>query len=281
MKILITGGRGMLGRTLHQRLNGHEVFAASHSQVDVTSICSVSNAIGQFRPQIVIHCAAMKAVDNCETNADAAVLVNSIGCNNVAIECFRQKARLISISTDYVFSGTLKRPYHEWDAEGPISVYGQTKFDGEKAVRAHCPDHVILRLGWLYGQGGQSFIHSMLEAGRNATLPLKVVDDQLGNPTSTSAVAECVAELIEKPITGIIHATCEGGASRYELAKEIFAIARFSATLQPCSSAEFPRPASRPFNAQLEKRAIRLHGLRNMPHWKDELRQFLKVNPNG
>ena len=157
MKILVTGGRGMLGRTLQRRLGAHELRVTDLPELDVADARAVAAAIAGFRPQTVVHCAAMTAVDRCESEPDLAFRVNAIGTANVALACARAGARLIALSTDYVFRGDQGRPYHEWDAAGPLSVYGASKLAGEEAVRAHCPDHLILRTAWLYGPGGPSF----------------------------------------------------------------------------------------------------------------------------
>lgn len=281
MRILISGGKGMLGRTLQRRLADHELMIADLPEVDITRIASVTAALAAFRPQVVIHGAALTAVDRCESERDLAFAVNAIGSANVAIACQRAGARLIAISTDYVFPGDADRPYHEGDTPGPRTVYGQSKLAGEDAVRAHCPDHVILRIAWLYGAGGPSFVHAMLKLGATPGAAAKVVDDQFGNPTSTDAVAMAIRQLLDAPIAGTVHATCEGDATWFAVAQTIWAAKGFTRALTPCTTAEFPRPAPRPANSRLEKRALRLHGLAAMPDWRDALTAFLKENPDG
>ncbi|HEY3322932.1 MAG TPA: dTDP-4-dehydrorhamnose reductase [Planctomycetota bacterium] len=276
MRIVITGGNGMLGRTLQRRLSGHELFVADLPQVDITNLSSISGAVEQAKAEVVIHCAAMTAVDRCETEADLAYKINSVGSANVAIACQRAGARLIALSTDYVFAGDLSRPYHEWDATGPRTVYGASKLAGEEAIRAHCPDHAILRIAWLYGPGGPSFLHTMLKLAAEAGAPLKVVNDQVGNPTSTDAVADRIAEFIDLPLAGTLHLTCEGEASWFDFAREIFAQRPGKRNLLPCATAEYPRPAPRPANSRLEKRALRLHGLKPMPDWRETLRRYVR-----
>ena len=202
MKLLVTGARGMLGRTLLDRLTEHNVQGTDVEDCDITNANSVQALIDQVQPDVVIHCAAMTAVDECESNQQKAWAVNAVGSANVAIVAHRRGARLIAVSTDYVFSGDLHRPYHEWDEVDPRSVYGQSKLAGEQAIRTHCPDHVIARIAWLYGPGGPSFVHTMLRLGKAEGPPVKVVDDQIGNPTSTFAVAETIKVLLERPICG-------------------------------------------------------------------------------
>jgi len=281
MKILITGAKGMLGRTLMARLAGHELAGVDVDDCDITRAADVREMLESHRPDAVIHCAAMTAVDACEQQVEDAWRVNAIGTANVAAAAHAVGARLIAISTDYVFSGELDRPYHEWDPTGPKTVYGATKLAGEHAVREHCPNHIIARIAWLYGPGGPSFVHTMLKLGAAEGEALKVVDDQIGNPTSTLAVAGALAGLLELPACGTVHLTCEGEASWYELAREIFALRGLKRDVRPCTTREFPRPAPRPANSRLENRALRLHGLAAMPAWRDALKQFLTEHPDG
>jgi dTDP-4-dehydrorhamnose reductase len=269
----------MLGRTLCRRLSGHELFVADLPEVDITELGRVESAMRAFKPQVVIHCAAMTAVDACESQADLAFKINALGSANVAVSAFRTGARVIAISTDYVFDGKLDRPYHEWDTPAPATVYGQSKLAGEQAVRAHCPDHTILRTAWLYGPGGPSFLHTMLKLGREEGPPVRVVNDQKGNPTSTDAVAGVIEWLLEHPVPGVVHATCEGEATWYEFAREIFALWKLPRGLEPCTTKEFPRPAPRPANSRPEKRVLRLAGFFHNIFWKNDLKSYLDKHP--
>lgn len=281
MRILITGANGMLGRTLRRRLAGHALCLTDLPELDITQLQSVEQAWNAFAPEAVIHCAAMTAVDACESDPDRAFAVNALGSANVAIACHRRQTRLIAISTDYVFGGDLDRPYHEWDAPAPRTAYGASKLAGEDAIRTHCPDHAILRTAWLYGPGGPSFVHAMLKAARTPGAPVRVVDDQLGNPTSTDALAIAIGQTLDARLAGTFHASCEGEASWHAFARAIFDRYGLTPQLAPCSTAEFPRPAPRPANSRLEKRARRLLGLPPMPHWRDTLDAFARENTNG
>jgi len=276
MKILITGANGMLGRTLQRRLAKHTLLLADLPQLDITRLTAVEQAWAAFAPEAVIHCAAMTAVDACETAPDQAYAVNAIGSANVAIASFRQRAHLIAISTDYVFRGDATRPYHEWDEPNPRTLYGASKLAGEIAIRTHCPDHAILRTAWLYGPGGPSFVHAMLKAGRGAGAPVRVVNDQIGNPTSTDALAGAIECALRERLAGTFHASCEGDATWFDFAQAIFSQYHLTRELVPCTTAEFPRPAPRPANSRLEKRAFRLHGLSPMPHWRDAFDSFVR-----
>jgi len=280
MKILITGGRGMLGRTLQQHFHAHEIFVADLPELDITSPVAVNQALGSFKPELVIHCAAMTNVDGCESAPESAYKVNALGTAVVAAATARVGARLIAISTDYVFDGMADRPYTEFDPTGPTTVYGASKLAGEAAVRAHCPDHTIIRIAWLYGNTGPSFLHTMLKLGSQEGAPLKVVNDQIGNPTSTDAVAELIERLIVNPVPGLVHGSCEGDATWFEFAREIFKIYGLKRELLPCLTEEFPRPAARPANSRLDKQVLRMAGMESMPHWRDALTHFCVATVN-
>lgn len=280
MKVLLTGGKGMLGRTLVQELGGDfEVVPTDLPEADITDEKSIEAAVAKHAPDAVIHCAAMTAVDRCESERELAFRLNETGTANVATVCRRHGIRLIAISTDYVFDGDADRPYRESDVPtGGRTVYGQSKFAGEEAVRRLCPDHVIARISWLYGAGGPSFVHSMIALADGSRPVLKVVADQRGNPTSTIAVARALREVLKRPeLRGTFHLTCEGEATWSEFAEEIFRLAGVEQKVQPCTTAEFPRPAPRPKNSRLEKTALRISGLPSMPDWKDALAEFMEA----
>ena len=278
MRVLLTGGNGMLGRTLVRELGGEfEVIATDLPEADITDEVSLDVIFGQHAPDAVIHCAAMTAVDRCETERDLAFGLNARGTANVAALCNRRGIRLVAISTDYVFDGDSYRSYNEFDrATGGRTVYGQSKFAGEEAVRTLCPNHVIARISWLYGAGGPSFVHAMMSLADGSRPVLKVVADQLGNPTSAVAVARALREMLKRPnLCGTFHVTCEGEATWAEFAEEIFRLAGKEQKVQPCTTEEFPRPAPRPKNSRLDKMGLRLAGLPPMPDWKDALAEFM------
>jgi dTDP-4-dehydrorhamnose reductase len=281
MKVLITGANGMLGRTLMRRISGHELIGVDLDRCDLRSASDASDLLRAEKPEAVIHTAAFTDVDACESRADEAWSVNAYAAGNVAIAAHRAGARLIAISTDYVFSGDLDRPYHEWDTPQPRTVYGQSKWAGERMVRRHCPDHLIVRTAWLYGPGGPSFVHTMRRLGSQPGPPLKVVKDQVGNPTSTLALADHIQRLLETPIAGTMHLTCSQEASWYDLAVEIFAATGLQRPIEPCTSEQFPRPAPRPANSRLDNRALRMHDLPAMNDWKSALNEFLHEYPDG
>ena len=279
MKLLITGGKGMLGRTLQQEFRECELVIADLPEADITDPAGFDAFLAQAAPDAVIHCAAMTAVDKCETEIDFAYKLNAFGTANVAAACHRHGVRLIAISTDYVFEGSSDRPYSEFDLpNGGNTVYGKSKFAGEEAVRRHCPDHVICRISWLYGPGGPSFVHAMMKLADGTRPELKVVADQHGNPTSTLAVARQLRNILERrELVGTFHMTCEGEATGAEFAAEIFRLAGKEQRIVPCTTEEFPRPAPRPKNSRLEKMMLRLAGLPPMPDWREALAEFMRL----
>lgn len=281
LKILVTGAKGMLGRTLMRRLGQHECCGVDIDDFDITDRIAVDRALRQYSPDAVIHCAAMTAVDECETEPERARKINAEGAANVAQSCEHYGSQLIAISTDYVFSGDSERPYGEYEQPSPRTVYGKSKLAGEQAVVQACKNHLIVRIAWLYGPGGPSFVHTMLKLGTQQGQPIKIVDDQIGNPTSTDAVASHLMMLLGTDLPGTIHLACEGRATWYQFARRIFLLAGLKRDLIPCSTAEYPLPAPRPANSCLANRAIRSRGLPRMPRWHDALANFFEDYPNG
>ena len=278
MKVLLTGGKGMLGRTLCAELTDFEVIPTDLPEADITDPAGFDALLKRERPDAVIHCAAMTAVDKCETEIDFAYKLNAFGTANVASACHRNGIRLIAISTDYVFEGDADRPYNEFDIpSGGNTVYGKSKYAGEEAVRKHCPDHVICRISWLYGAGGPSFVHAMLKLADGTREELKVVADQIGNPTSCLAVARQLRNILNnRQLVGTYHLTCEGETTWAGFAQEIFRLRKVQQKVVPCRTDEFPRPAPRPANSRLDKMMLRLAGLPPMPHWQEALAEFLE-----
>ena len=286
MKILITGGKGMLGRTLQAALAEHELVVADLPEWDITDGTAFTARLMAEKPDVVVHCAAMTKVDDCETNRDLAFRLNEEGTRNVALASKAAGARLVAISTDYVFSGDPPPEPWAWgetDSPRPRTVYGMSKFAGEQMIQMLYPDNsVILRIAWLYGAGGPSFVHTMLKLGAQAGDPLKVVNDQFGNPTSTNVVADVIRFLLTKPeVSGIVHGTCEDQCSWYDFACEIKRLTPgFTRAVVPCTTAEFPRPAPRPRCSALKKSVLNVLGYRT-PTWQAALAAFLASSGNG
>ena len=286
--MLITGGKGMLGRTLRRRFADHELFVADLPEVDILGLDALTASFASFRPDVVIHCAAMTKVDDCEADDERAFRLNGMGSANVAFASRACGARLVAISTEYVFSGDVREwrlssgaarsggeaGWRETDATFPRTVYGKSKLAGERSILDILPEAVILRIAWLYGAGGPSFVHTMAKLGAQAGTPLKVVNDQRGNPTSTDVVADVLAFLLDHPeVKGVVHGTCEGVCSWYELTVELFRLMGLTRGVEPCTTEEFPRPAPRPANSALEKTVLHALGYRPA-RWQDALAAF-------
>ncbi|MCQ2393205.1 MAG: dTDP-4-dehydrorhamnose reductase [Kiritimatiellae bacterium] len=288
MKILITGGNGMLGRTLQKRLAEHELYVADLPEMDILEEQDLTTYAKGLSPDVIIHCAAMTRVDDCEANQELAFRLNGMGSANVAKAAQACGARLIAISTDYVFSGfkpgeypafgpSSSEGYLETDQPLPATVYGKSKLAGERSMLDILPTATIVRIAWLYGAGGPSFVHTMAKLGAQVGEPLKVVDDQRGNPTSTTAVANLIAFLLVHPeVQGIVHGTCTGICSWYDLTMELFSLLGSVRPVVRCTTAEFPRPAPRPAFSALAKGVLGKIGY-EMPDWKTALREFVST----
>lgn len=279
MKILITGGKGMLGRTLQRELAGHAIIVADLPEWDITDDTGFVAKVCEAKPELIVHCAAMTKVDDCETNRDLAFRLNEDGSRNVALAAKACGARLFALSTDYVFSGEPPREPWAWsetDIPRPRTVYGASKFAGEQMIQMLLPEAVIIRIAWLYGAGGPSFVHTMAKLGAQEGAPLKVVNDQRGNPTSTKTVADVIKFLMMKSdVSGIVHGTCEDQCTWYDLTVELFRLLGLKREVVPCTTEEFPRPAPRPHNSALKKSVLNLLGYRT-PKWQDALAEFVK-----
>lgn len=271
----------MLGRTLQRELAQHEITVADLPDWDITDDEGFLEKTLAVSPDLVIHCAAMTKVDDCETNRELAFKLNEEGTRNVALAAKAAGARLIAISTDYVFSGEPPREPWAWsetDIPRPRTVYGLSKFAGEQMATMLHPDSVVLRIAWLYGAGGPSFIHTMAKLGAQEGAPLKVVDDQRGNPTSAKTVADVVKFIMTRPdVCGIVHATCEDQCTWYGLTRELKRLMgdRFPRDVVPCTTEEFPRPAPRPRNSALKKSVLNVLGYRT-PTWQKALADFVE-----
>jgi dTDP-4-dehydrorhamnose reductase len=276
--LLITGAAGQLGLALVQESarQGWDAVATDAHNLDITDPQAVWGELSRRRPEVVINAAAATRVDDLESDPDGALRVNAMGPRNLAVACRRLGMKLIHLSTDYVFDGAKAGPYVEWDATGPLSVYGRSKLLGEEWVRQQCPDHFIVRTAWLYGIPGPNFVSAILAKGRELGPDgeLKVVSDQRGTPTSTLALAPQLLALAGTEAFGTYHATCQGETTWYEFAGVILAAAGLAVRVSPCTTAEFSRPAPRPANSVLDNRLLRVAGLDRMPAWQAAYQQF-------
>jgi dTDP-4-dehydrorhamnose reductase len=272
MRILVTGSNGQLGSALISRFvaRGDAIVGMDLPELDITEPATVSAAFASVRPEVVVNCAAWTAVDEAETNEDAAMAVNGVGPGLLAGACAATDAWLVQVSTDYVFSGDESGAYAESAEPNPQSAYGRTKLAGEVAVREMLPDrHYIVRTAWLYGPNGQNFVRTMLRlADERETV--SVVTDQVGQPTSAEDLADQIIALIDaRPPAGTFHATNAGEVSWFDFAQEIFRLAGHDpARVLPVTSDEFQRPAPRPANSVLGHDRWTEVGIAPMRDWR-------------
>jgi dTDP-4-dehydrorhamnose reductase len=276
VKILVTGGGGMLAQAVVPALlaAGHTVESYSRADLDVTHAELVRLAVRTVRPDWVCHLAAATNVDGCEQDAEHAFLVNALGSRNVAMASAEVGAALLAVSTDYVFPGDDPEPRREYDPVGPLSVYGQSKLAGEQAVRELNPRHTIVRTAWLYGRGGRNFVDTV-RARALAGEPLRVVDDQHGSPTWTGDLALALVALMEKSEFGTLHATNDGACTWHEFACEICRQVGAEVSVARLSSADLSRPAPRPAYSVLHTGWLEHLLGRRLPHWRDALLRYL------
>jgi len=277
MKILLTGANGQLGREIAIQLKNKEgtvLFPVDIDELDITDVRAVNRMIGDIEPDTVINCAAYTNVEKCEEDERTAAAVNSQGAGILAKAAFNAGASIIHLSTDYIFDGKKQNPYTEEDEPNPINIYGLTKLEGEKAVKAENPRHFIVRTAWLYGDGN-NFVRTMLGCSKERDT-IKVVDDQMGTPTSTAELARAVIRLMDTKEYGIYHATCEGSCTWYEFALKIFEIAGIPVKVNPCSSSEIIQKAKRPGYSVLENRNLRERLGYRFCSWQDALKEYLK-----
>ncbi len=248
MRLLVTGAGGMLGRAVVERASGlgHDVVGATRGDLDVTDAGATERVLREVCPAAVVHCAAYTDVDGAECNWSIAEAVNASGAGHVALAAAQVGARIVHVSTDYVFDGSKREPWVESDPVAPLGVYGDTKLAGEQLVAAANPAHAIVRTAWLFGTGGRNFVDTMLALGAQRD-EVSVVTDQVGCPTWSGHLASALVELAERPgETGILHVAGSGQCSWNEFALEIFERAGIECRVLPATSEQFVRPARRP-----------------------------------
>lgn len=294
MKILVTGAYGQLGYDVVRELNlrGQEVVAtdlvlateqfggAPYLQLDITDAEAVSKAVGEFRPDAVIHCAAWTAVDAAEEpeNREKVFAVNAEGTRNLALACKAVGCKMLYISTDYVFDGQGTEPWQpDCEAYAPLNIYGQSKLAGELAVKELLDRYLIVRIAWVFGKSGKNFVRTMLRVGKTHDT-VRVVTDQIGTPTYTPDLARLLADMIQTDRYGVYHATNEGGyISWYDFTKEIYRQAGLTTQVLPVTTAEYGlSKAMRPFNSRLDKTKLTEQDFDRLPDWKDALNRYLK-----
>lgn len=277
MRVLITGAAGMLGHQVVQEYTrrGAEVFPLTRKDLDITDYRSINIAFGEIGPTLVVNCAAYTNVDGAETEKEAAFTVNGLAPRLLALACRQYNASLVHISTDYIFNGKSKRPYLVSDIPDPVNVYGASKLMGEQGVKESGCSYYIVRTSWLFGPGGKNFVDTILKLAKEKEL-LKVVDDQQGSPTYTLDLARDVADLAGTGIYGTYHYTNSGVTTWYRFAKKIIQSVGLKTKVEPCTTADFPRPAVRPANSAMDPFPItRILGY-SPPAWEEAVEHYIK-----
>ncbi len=282
MKVAVTGANGQLGTDLCRTLHNFDVVPFTHADIEIADMASVREAMLKHKPAIIINTAAYVRVDDCEDEKDKAFQVNALGARNVAVVAQELGARLVHISTDYIFGGEAKprtTPYTEFDTPVPLSVYGKSKLAGETLVRHLCHRHFIARASGLFGVAGSSgkggnFIEAMLRLARERD-ELKVVNDQVFSPTYTSDLAQKIGQLMTTDYYGIFHITNRGTCSWYEFTTEIFRLAGIKTPVAPITSGQYPQKARRPRYSVLDNYHLRLLGMDDMRPWQEALKDYL------
>jgi len=278
MKILITGCRGQLGLELIRQFNEfdglYSLIETDVHNLDITNQAMVFDLVKSQKPDVIINCAAYTNVDGCESDELNAYRVNAIGPQNLSAAAFSVGAKIVQVSTDYVFDGTVSSPKIESDPINPRSVYGKSKALGEILVKEINPRHFIVRTAWLYGEGN-NFVRTMLKLAKEKD-EVKVVNDQFGSPTSTKDLARCIIKLINTESYGTYHGTCEGSCSWNQFAKKIFEIKGINIKVSDITTEELNRPAERPKYSVLDNFMLRLIGINEFRSWEEALIDYLK-----
>lgn len=276
MKVLVTGANGQLGYDVVKELQKQniECYGASRQDFDIVDFEATENFIKNYMPDAVIHCAAYTAVDKAEDEQGLCYLVNASATENIAKICKKINAKMLYISTDYVFDGTKDGFYEVDDEPNPINVYGKTKLLGEEAVQKILDKYFVVRISWVFGEHGNNFVKTMLRLGKEHK-EINVVADQYGSPTYTADLAPLVVEMIQTDKYGIYHATNEGVCTWAEFAEEIFKIAGMNVKVNHITTAEYPTRAKRPMNSKLGKEKLEFKGFRLLKNWKEVIKEFI------
>ncbi len=283
MRILVTGVKGQLGydcvRELSER-GYHNVRGIDIEDLDITNEEAVLQFMEEYQPCVVMHNAAWTAVDKAEELPEKVYEVNALGTKYIAEACKKVHAKLVYISTDYVFDGTGTEPFEVDDTRGGLSVYGKTKAQGEDFVTSILQQYFIIRISWVFGRNGNNFVKTMLRLAENGKTELNVVCDQVGSVTYTYDLSKLLCDMIETEKYGVYHATNEGIISWYDFAVEIFKQKEINMKVNPITTEEYlklvPQQAKRPLNSRMSKKSLLDQGFTLLPDWKDALKRYLK-----
>ena len=278
MKYFITGVSGQLGHDIVEELksrNYNDYLAPTGAELDITDKEKVLKVISEYNPDVIFHCAAYTAVDKAEEEKDKCYNVNVNGTKNIVEAAKEVGAKVVYISTDYVFDGTKEGIYEPNDPTNPINQYGYTKLEGEKAA-LELDNSLVVRISWVFGINGNNFIKTMLRLSETKT-ELNVVSDQIGSPTYTYDLAKLLIDMALNNKSGIYHATNEEYCSWYEFAKYIFEVNGKDMKVNPILTKDYPTAAKRPLNSKMDKSKLEEDGLYRLPSWKDATERFSKV----
>lgn len=275
-KILVTGCNGQLGKAIQKEYESEaaELILTDVADLDITDNAQVLQFVREHKPQVIMNCAAHTAVDLCEEQWDLAYRINAIGPRNLAIAATQTGAKLMHISTDYVFSGDGDHPYTEFDPVGPNSAYGKTKLEGERFVQQFAKNYFIIRTAWLYGDG-KNFVKTMLKLSETRD-NVSVVKDQFGSPTSAAELAKMMHHLEPTENYGLFHGTCEGSCSWADFADEIFRLAGLPTKVNHITTEEYGSATRRPAYSVLDNYMLRLTTDFRMADWQDAIREYME-----
>ena len=277
MKVAVTGCKGQLGADLTAEMEKRNIQAAGIDidTVDITDYEALEAFIEAEKPDAVVHLAAYTAVDKAEQEKEKCALINVKGTENIAKICGEKGIKLLYTSTDYIFGGEGDTPFETDSSSAPCNYYGLTKYEGEQAVKKHCPQHFIVRISWVFGVHGKNFVYTMLRLAEN-NREIKVVNDQTGSPTFTPDISKLICDMIATDKYGVYHATNEGFCTWAEFAAEIMRRAGKDTKIIPVSTEQYPTPAKRPRNSRLSKKSLDDAGFTRLPRWEDALDRFLE-----
>lgn len=277
MRILVTGASGQLGYDVERELErrGIEHLGTSSRELDITDRAAVEHLMQSYRPDAVIHCAAYTKVDLAEDEPERCWAVNADGTRNMAAACRKTGAKLLYISTDYVFPGAGERSYETGDPTGPVNTYGRSKLAGELAVQSLLEKYFIVRISWVFGKNGNNFVKTMLRLAETKA-ELSVVCDQIGSPTYTADLAPLLCDMVQTERYGVYHATNEGTCAWSEFAEAIFELAGRQVVVHPIPTSAYPTRAARPLNSRMSKECLHSNGFQELPEWKNALARYLK-----
>ena len=277
MRILVTGASGQLGYDVERELErrGIEHLGTSSRELDITDREAVERLMAAYRPDAAIHCAAYTKVDLAEDEPERCWAVNADGTRNMAAACRKTGAKLLYISTDYVFPGAGERSYETGDPTGPVNTYGRSKLAGELAVQSLLEKYFIVRISWVFGKNGNNFVKTMLRLAETKA-ELSVVCDQIGSPTYTADLAPLLCDMVQTERYGVYHATNEGTCAWSEFAEAIFELAGRQVVVHPIPTSAYPTRAVRPLNSRMSKERLHSNGFQELPEWKNALARYLK-----